>query len=84
MDTTTVIGILGATGVLIAFVKNQLHQWRDTSLRYDLLNLIGSVLLVVYAYLLASWPFLILNAVWATVSLRDVITGIRKKGKYSH
>ena len=73
MTFVTFIGTLGATLILIAFVLNQQHIWKDTEARYDLMNLLGSLLLVVYAYLLMSWPFIILNAVWLLVSLYDIL-----------
>lgn len=72
MDQLTIFGACGALLILIAFVLNQLHKWRDDYFWYDLFNLIGSLILVIYAVLLSSWPFAILNAVWAIVSLRDV------------
>ena len=74
----TIIGSTGATLILIAFILEQTHRWKDTSLKYDLVNLVGSVLLIIYAILLRSWPFLILNTVWALVSLRDCWNDVRK------
>ena len=79
MDITTLIGASGACLILIGFILEQTHRIKDTSLSYDILNLIGSALLIVYALLLKSYPFLVLNGVWALVSLRDVIVDLRKK-----
>lgn len=67
------IGSLGAALILFAFVLGQLHIWKDTYFVYDFLNLLGGALLVWYAYSGNSWPFLVLNAVWVLVSLRDVV-----------
>ena len=78
MDTTTLIGTTGATLILIAFIMNQMHRWKDTDLIYDFTNFIGSALLVAYAVLLNSTPFLVLNSVWAAVSLKDVILYLKK------
>lgn len=78
MDYFELIGIVGATLILVAFVMEQLHKWKDTDLKYDVFNAIGGTLMVVYAYLLGSYPFLILNMVWAAVSIRDVINDLRK------
>jgi len=79
MDTTTLIGTTGATLILIAFIMNQMHRWKDTDLVYDFTNFTGSALLIAYALLLNSAPFLILNSVWAAVSLKDVILFLNKK-----
>jgi hypothetical protein len=78
MDTPTIIGSLGATLILIAFILNQLNKWKKTDLSYDLVNLLGSILLIVFSVMINAWPFIILNSVWAIVSLRDVIIDIKK------
>jgi lipid-A-disaccharide synthase-like uncharacterized protein len=79
MDFTTLIGASGATLILIAFILEQTHRWKDTDLKYDAVNLLGSVLLIAYAVMLGSYPFLVLNGVWAVVSLRDVIVDLKRK-----
>lgn len=71
------IGIVGATLVLGAFISNQLNLWSNKNWRYDFVNLVGSLLLVVYSLITVSYIFMIINLVWATFSLRDLI--IRSK-----
>ena len=80
MDTTLIIGVSGAALILIAFIMEQTHRWKDTDLIYDAVNFIGAVLLIIYAMMLASYPFIILNAVWAAVSLRDIFSDLKRKG----
>jgi hypothetical protein len=75
----TIIGILGAAIILLCFILNQTHVWKDTDLKYDLLNFIGSALLVVYGLMIHGYPFVVLNGVWAIFSLRDIISDIKKK-----
>jgi len=79
MDVTTLIGSTGAAIILIAFFLNQTHKLSQDSLKYDVSNLIGSGLLVIYAVLLSSVPFAILNGVWFLVSLRDTFSDSRRK-----
>ena len=74
-----IIGFTGMTLILIAFLMNQLKKWKDDDLIYDLLNGLGGLGMVYYAYTLRSWPFLILNSIWALVSIRDVFLDLRKK-----
>ncbi len=81
MEFTTFIGVMGALLVLVAFVCNQLGKWRDDYLVYDLVNFLGSLLLVVYASLLLSWPFLILNLVWMGLSVRDLFTDFKRNSR---
>lgn len=79
MDITTVIGITGTTLILVAFFLNQNNTWSADNLKYDLMNFVGSGLMIVYSLLLSSVPFLILNVVWTAVSLRDVVKHLLKK-----
>lgn len=75
---TIIIGTLGALVVLIFFILEQLNVLKNSSLIYDAGNLIGSALLVIYAILLSSIPFAILNGIWALFSLKDVILDLKK------
>lgn len=79
MDPTLLIGTSGAALILLAFVLEQFHVWRDEDTVYDFVNLVGSGLLIWYAVLLGSWPFIILNFIWALVSLRDFVKDLYGK-----
>lgn len=78
MDMMTIIGILGAGLILIGFLANEFGKLTAESFRYDLINLVGSVLLIWYGVELSAWPFVVLNSIWALVSLRDVVKKIGK------
>ncbi|KXK26881.1 MAG: hypothetical protein TR69_WS6001000904 [candidate division WS6 bacterium OLB20] len=73
MDIANILGIAGAAIILLAFVLNQNGTWSDKHIRYDSANVIGSVLLALSAFLIQGWAFVLLNLVWAAVSLRDVV-----------
>lgn len=73
MDIVTIIGVAGAGLVLIAFIGNELGRLSTTSRWYDTLNIVGSGLLIYYAYQLESWPFILLNSVWLLFSLKDIV-----------
>jgi len=72
MDIITLIGIIGAGVILAFFLLNQFNVLTVESIWYDAGNMLGSGFLLVYAYLLDSIPFLILNAVWFLFSFKDV------------
>jgi hypothetical protein len=78
MDTNTIIGVLGATIILVTFLLNQFGKWSVTSRSYDVANALGSLILIIYAALLESLPFLVLNTVWFVFSFLDVIKSLRK------
>jgi len=78
MDFITIIGVVGAIVILVAFFLNETHRISDDDLIYDCLNLVGTLFLVIYAIELKSLPFLILNSIWFVVALRDIINFKKK------
>lgn len=67
---TTLIGMAGMLCILGAFFLEEFAQHtRDESLWYNIINLVGALLLIWYSVLLASVPFLVLNVVWAVVAI---------------
>lgn len=74
----TFVGSSGAFIILVFFLLNQLNKIKNDNIWYDIGNFIGSLLLVIYAYLLYSVPFFILNMIWAMFSFRDIIIDIKK------
>lgn len=73
------IGTSGAGIILVFFLLNQTNVLKNTSKLYDFGNLVGSLILMYYAYILWSIPFMILNGVWALYSLKDFIFDFVKK-----
>lgn len=73
MDINLVIGTIGGLMILAPFLLNQFDVWSNDDWKYDFVNAIGSVFLVIYAVLLESPVFFVLNAIWAIVSIKDVI-----------
>jgi hypothetical protein len=84
LDLNLAIGIIGMLLILFAFFMNQKHKWSVDTYYFDLFNFLGAYLLGIYAVLIGSVPFLILQVVWALISLKDVIkylVGKKKKKK---
>lgn len=73
MDPVTFIGVVGAGSILLAFLMNQIDRWQNDLLAYDFVNALGAAVLMWYSYLIESWPFLILNAVWFASAAYDLI-----------
>lgn len=70
--------IIGALLVLAGFSLAQFRVLDQRSLTYLLLNLIGSAILAVLAFIGRQWGFLLLEGVWAIVSLWGI--GARLRG----
>ena len=74
-----VIGTIGASIILLYFVLNELGQVKVESLSYNVSNAFGSILLLLYTFMIASWPFFVLNIVWLGVSLRGILRAQKNK-----
>jgi hypothetical protein len=72
-----VISVLGAMAILLAYAANQFRLIGPSNLSYALLNFIGSLVLAVIAMIEVQWGFILLEGVWALVSLWGIITILR-------
>jgi hypothetical protein len=69
--------VLGAVLILAAYAAAQLGVWNQRSRIYLVLNLVGSGVLAVLAWHEEQWGFLLLEAVWALVSLGGLLQVLR-------
>lgn len=74
-----VIQIVGSLLVLAGFALAQWGILDPKSRRYLTLNVIGSGILAVDAVVEAQWGFLLLEGVWAIVSLVSLIGVLRTR-----
>ncbi len=71
------IQIVGALLILTAFAAVQFDRMRPDSRLYLALNLVGSVVLAVLAWVETQWGFLLLEGVWAIVSAIGLTAALR-------
>jgi hypothetical protein len=69
MNTVDWIGFAGVFQILLAYVLNVSNKLDKNDLIYILLNLSGAVLACLASILMKYFPFIILEGVWAVVSL---------------
>ena len=63
------LGTLGAAMLLVAYWLVSKNRIEGDSRLYQLLNVVGSVVLAVYAGLLQAWSSMALNIVWTFIGL---------------
>ncbi|MEM7550311.1 MAG: hypothetical protein AAF363_11575 [Bacteroidota bacterium] len=68
MEAHTIIGSLGVSLLLLAYLMHLLRWIESTNIWYRLLNIIGALLAAWSSYLLNFLPFIILEGTWAVVS----------------
>ena len=76
------IGVVGVSMILLAFYLNSSDRLKTGSLSFILLNLIGASLACLAAVLINYLPFIILEGVWALVSLSALIKYLKNRNKY--
>lgn len=78
-----VISIAGSLIILAAYGANQFGLLPSATLLYSVLNLIGSAILAAIALIEHQWGFLLLEGVWALISLWTtfaLLTGAKAGG----
>ena len=72
-----VISVVGALAILGAYAANLLGWLRPANLSYSVANLIGSGILTFIAIVDQQLGFIVLEGVWALVSLGGMIQVLR-------
>lgn len=78
IDYALVIGIIGSILILIGFIIDEFTKIGKDTLSYNLINFTGASILSYYAFIVVSWPFLILNVIWTIVAIVKIVQILRK------
>ncbi|HEY8446385.1 MAG TPA: hypothetical protein VIL01_04690 [Thermomicrobiales bacterium] len=73
------IQIFGAVLILAAYVAAQVRLLSPVSSIYLLLNVIGSGILAILAYIDRQWGFVLLEGAWSAVSLVALVNVWRQR-----
>lgn len=73
------ISIVGAVLVLTAYTAHQLERMKSGTYLYQLLNLLGGILLVTAAVSTEQIGLILMEGAWAVVSAYGLVRLMRKK-----
>ena len=76
-DTATLVGSIGVSLLLLAFLLNIAGRLRSDSVPYITLNLLGAALAGVSSYLIDFVPFVVLEGVWVLVAAAALLRRAR-------
>ena len=79
INWSDLIGSLGVTLLLVAFLLNLRGYLSKDGLPYILLNIIGAGLACLASWLIHYIPFVVLEGTWTLVSLIALLNYFRKK-----
>jgi hypothetical protein len=72
-----VISVLGALAILVAYAANQFGWISPSQLSYQIANFVGSAILTIIAVSEVQLGFVLLEGMWALVSLWWITTVLR-------
>jgi hypothetical protein len=79
VSAADLLGWAGALGILAAYGLLTVGRWRGDSLRYQGVNTVAAVALVIWAVSISAWQSVLLNVVWASVGLVGVVRAVRHR-----
>ena len=74
-----VVSLIAAVTILIPFSASQLRRLHVETLRYQVPNLIGSATLATIAVIERQYGFVLLEGVWAVMSLVGFVGVLRRR-----
>ncbi len=63
-----IVGSVGAFLILLGFYRTSIGKWKNRSVVYELDNLVGAILLVVYQFHYHAFISVVVNVIWAVVA----------------
>lgn len=78
MSTTDIIGTIGVSLILIAYFLNIFSLIKKDGILFYVLNIFGGAIACFSSYLIRFWPFVVLEGVWAVISVIALLKSIKK------
>ena len=81
MDIYQWIGFLGMIFIVIAYLFLQTNKYSINSLQYQLLNIIGAILLLISLFVHFNLGSFIIEIFWIIITIYGIIINIKRKKK---
>lgn len=78
---STVFGLAGATCILFGFYRTSIGKWTGKSVWYELDNLVGASLLIVYQLSIGAYVTLFLNVIWVVVAFVGITSIVERRAR---
>lgn len=72
------LGIVGALMLLFGFFRVNSGRWSNKSFWYELDNVIGAALIIIYQIRYHAFVTVVVNAIWACVALWGLTVFLRR------
>ncbi len=69
----TVVGAVGASLILFGFYRTSIGRWTNKTLWYELDNVIGPLLLIIYSMHFQAYISIVINVIWIAVAFKGLI-----------
>ena len=81
MDIFQWIGFVGMAFVVIAYLLLQVNKYTIKSLQYQLLNLVGAILLLISLFVHFNLGSFIIEVFWIIITIYGIFVNIKDKKK---
>ena len=81
MDIYQWIGFFGMIFIVIAYLFLQTNKYSINSLQYQLLNIIGAILLLISLFVHFNLGSFIIEIFWIIITIYGIIINIKRKKK---
>jgi hypothetical protein len=68
-----VAGWAGSAMVVLAYAMLSMNKWKSSDVIYQMMNLAGSTLLIIFTLYKRAFPPATVNTIWAVIALLSVI-----------
>lgn len=79
-EISNIIGLIGVTIVLLAYLLLQLNRITPLNYMYPFLNLLGSLMILFSLVFIWNLPAAIMEAAWALVSIFGLVQVRKRRG----